>query len=263
MPIGRHLFSSSTTTYAHIKPFIQIRNLGTIHYRRDRRQLSTTASASSTMFQYNYTEAFYALHEFIIRGFEATHYYTGLPWPATIAVFTLATRAALFPLTVRQLRGNAHMALNKGEITRQNAVISELRKEGRKAEANAKLSELTQFMADNGCNPAKLFIYTLIPAPIYIMMFMGIRAMSTQPLPGFLEEGVAWLPSLSVADPYFILPTMSTVMILTSMEIARSMSPVATPALLTNLFRMAALFSFPAFAFMPSVRSIPHLSYIV
>lgn len=50
----------------------------------------------------------------------------------------------------------------------------------------------------------------LFQAPIFLSFFMSLRAMANYPIESFREGGLWWFKDLTISDPYFILPILTS-----------------------------------------------------
>lgn len=153
------------------------------------------------------------------RSLEVLHNVSGLPWSLTIVSFAVGMRVALLPLTVQQLRGTVLSNNLKPEIQARQAEVQRLRQEGDVEKSRHKLRELSSFMAQNGVNPIKMLFLALAPAPIFMTSFFALKNMASQPLASLTTEGLLWFTNLTVPDPYYLLPALSTCALLGSLEV--------------------------------------------
>ncbi len=56
-------------------------------------------------------------------------------------------------------------------------------------------------------------ILPVLQIPAFISAFMGIRAMCKLPVESMSEGGILWFQNLTIADPTYILPTISVLSI--------------------------------------------------
>jgi YidC/Oxa1 family membrane protein insertase len=140
----------------------------------------------------------------------------GLPWWLSIVVLTVIVRALLFPLTVKQVKSMRAMQELKPEMDKVRAKYTNNRQKQQE--------EMMKLYQERGVNPLGGCLPILVQMPIFIGIFYVIRefggAFGTEPSqPTFTTGGILWFKDLSAADPYFLLPIISAVTMLLSMEI--------------------------------------------
>lgn len=153
------------------------------------------------------------------RTLEVLHNMSGLPWGVTIVSFAIGMRLILFPLTVTQLKGTTISNNLKPEVQAKQAEIQRLKQEGKIESSRSKMRELSSFMSQNGINPIKMLALALAPAPIFMASFFALRNMASQPIASFATEGLLWFQNLATADPYYLLPAVSTLALMGSLEV--------------------------------------------
>ena len=112
-----------------------------------------------------------------------------------------------------------------------------------------------QFMKMNGIGVGSM-LFPMIQLPFVISTFIAIRKMCKLPVESMETGGALWFTDLTIADPYFILPTIASASILAivyrGVETGMSASNM-TPTTRAIVYGLSAI-SYPYFLFMPSVR---------
>ncbi|HZY66391.1 MAG TPA: YidC/Oxa1 family membrane protein insertase [Rubrobacteraceae bacterium] len=153
------------------------------------------------------------------------HQQLSLPWWLAIVLLTVVVRTLLFPLTVRQVRSMRAMQELRPELDKIRNKYKDNRQ--KQQEEQMKLFQERKVNPLGGCLPI------LLQMPIIIGIFYAVREFGGDPLrnippeyPSFRTGGLFWFQDLSVYDPYLILPILSAVTMLASMEITnKSMEP--------------------------------------
>ncbi|KAI9098275.1 60Kd inner membrane protein-domain-containing protein [Phlyctochytrium arcticum] len=187
---------------------------------------------------------------------EAVYVTTGLPWWATIMVTTVLIRTALLPLTLKAQRAAAKLSNISPKIKPIQAEMARLREEGDIAGSQrAAMKMQTEFKAA-GVNPLSGLL-ALLQAPVVIGFFFGLKGMAELPVPGFDTGGLAWFTDLTVQDPYFVLPVVASMTLLTVFEVGADVGTGATQfagmKTFMRLIVVASIFftsHFPAGVFM-------------
>lgn len=65
------------------------------------------------------------------------------------------------------------------------------------------------FAKQTGVNLLKFYLYNIIQIPIFIIMVFSIRKISFENS-DLAGQGIGWFKDLNEADPYLILPLVST-----------------------------------------------------
>ena len=155
------------------------------------------------------------------------HQQLGLEWWLSIVLLTALVRTVLFPLTVRQVRSMRAMQELRPELDKIRNKYKDNRQ--KQQQEQMKLFQERKVNPLGGCLPI------LLQMPIIIGIFYAVRQFGGDPLrnppvapeyPSFRDGGLLWFQDLSVYDPYLILPVLSAVTMLVSMEITnKSMEP--------------------------------------
>jgi len=76
-----------------------------------------------------------------------------------------------------------------------------------------------QFMKEKEVNPIKSLWVPLAMAPVFISFFFGLRKMANLPVESMKEGGLFWFTDLTLADPYYILPLLTSLTLFITMEL--------------------------------------------
>lgn len=79
--------------------------------------------------------------------------------------------------------------------------------------------EMMQFMKEKDFNPFKNMIVPLAQAPLFISFFMGLRGMANAPVESLRDGGLWWFTDLTVSDPTFLLPIITSATLYLTIEI--------------------------------------------
>ncbi|MPC63126.1 Mitochondrial inner membrane protein OXA1L [Portunus trituberculatus] len=79
--------------------------------------------------------------------------------------------------------------------------------------------ELVTFMKEKQLSPLRNIVVPFAQAPIFISMFIGLRRMANLPLDSLKEGGLAWFMDLTLADPYYLLPIITSCTMLATIEL--------------------------------------------
>ncbi|ODN02278.1 Mitochondrial inner membrane protein OXA1L [Orchesella cincta] len=143
----------------------------------------------------------------------------GMPWWASILTGTLIVRICLFPLVIKSQKNAARMQNNMPQLQILQAKMTEARQTG-----NALLSakygqDMVMFMKEKDISPFKSMLVPLAMAPVFISCFFGLRKMANLPVESMKLGGLFWFMDLTVPDPYYLLPLLTSVTVWITLEI--------------------------------------------
>ncbi|RUS23664.1 60Kd inner membrane protein-domain-containing protein [Jimgerdemannia flammicorona] len=150
---------------------------------------------------------------------EAVHVATGLPWWGSIVATTVIIRIAMVPLLIKVQRNNARLANINPEVQSLMAGMNEAKEKQDAAAMQQLATDFNRLFKSNECHPTKSLLFPIVQMPVMISFFMALRAMSELPVPQFKEGGLLWITDLTMKDPYYILPVVSCLSVLTIFEV--------------------------------------------
>ncbi|KAI2634042.1 hypothetical protein GGS21DRAFT_125817 [Xylaria nigripes] len=142
---------------------------------------------------------------------EHIHVYSGMPWWGSLTALALLFRAIMF---YPALTGASHMAkfqkvqatpayLDAAARLKQSQVTKD------QAAAMQAWNDMRRLRKQSGGSTWRSFVQ-LAMIPFSIGMFRVLRGMADIPVPGLENGGLAWFTDLTVRDPFFILPVLTT-----------------------------------------------------
>jgi YidC/Oxa1 family membrane protein insertase len=156
-----------------------------------------------------------------------------------IVLFTIFTRIALLPLTIKQLQSSKKMQ----EL---QPLIQELRRKYGKDQQKF-TQEMTKLYREHKANPAGGCLPILIQLPIFIGVYQAVYALATDPE---IAGSFLWLPDLSQRDPYYVLPILSIVLqLLTSLMAMPKIQDAQQKIMSQTMLIMPIVFGYVAFTF--------------
>lgn len=149
---------------------------------------------------------------------DGVQYLTDLPWWATIILVTCGIRLAIAPLLV-YVQGNS---IRLSNIQPQmQSLLKELqyaKSMGNQQEMQVSAMKVRKLLADNNASPFKSLLLPVVQMPIFLSFYFALNGLAKAPLPALTTGGVAWFPDLTAADPYYVLPILSSAMTLLVLE---------------------------------------------
>ncbi|CAB3370105.1 Hypothetical predicted protein [Cloeon dipterum] len=150
---------------------------------------------------------------------EFLHVDCALPWWGAIMTGTLVARFVMFPLVVKAQQNSAKMNNNLPQMQVLQMKMSEARQSGNQLDAARYAQELMVFMREKDISPFKNMLVPLAQAPIFISFFVGLRKMANAPVESFHTGGIFWFTDLTVCDPYYILPVITSLTLWATIEV--------------------------------------------
>ncbi|KAI1127868.1 hypothetical protein F5Y10DRAFT_241936 [Nemania abortiva] len=142
---------------------------------------------------------------------EHIYVYSGLPWWGSIAAVAFLFRAVMFIPTLRASRHQAKLQKVQGSPAYVKA-MSDMNDAAFRTKDQAAMmaarTEMRRIMQESGASQWKSMV-GLATVPFTFGMFRLLRGMAEIPVPSLETGGMAWFTDLSVADPYFIMPSIS------------------------------------------------------
>lgn len=151
---------------------------------------------------------------------ESVYVYTGLPWWASIAMVAVGLRVALLKPTLdasentvkyQKLLRNPEYAAAMEDM--KSLMITGNHMAG--AQARAKVSLMNK---EAGYSLWKNFA-PMLQLPLGYGMFRLIKGMSALPVPSFETGGILWFTDLTAADPLFIMPIVTGLVVMVGMRV--------------------------------------------
>lgn len=191
------------------------------------------SSTSSTLDTLAASPATHQLGDFAAQGFgglwpsgmvqtalEFLHVQVGLPWWLSILALTAFVRSALLPLNLSLVGNTSRMARIQPQLT----ALTDKMKRAREAEDTATLQHTTfkaqKLLKDADANPLKGLLGPLIQMPIALSFFFGIRNLCNAGLETLQYGGIAWFTDLTVPDPTWTLPILSSASMLVLLQVS-------------------------------------------
>ncbi|KAH8268757.1 hypothetical protein KR018_000983 [Drosophila ironensis] len=172
---------------------------------------------------------------------EFLHCTWDLPWWSAIAVGTLVVRTIIFPLVIVAQRNSARMNNNMPQMQMLQLKMTEARQSGNAIESARYAQEMMVFMKERGVNPLKNMVVPLAQAPLFISFFMGLRQMANTPVDSMRDGGLFWFTDLTLADPLYLLPLITSATLYLTIEIGTDSARLSAANMNTMKYVLRAL----------------------
>lgn len=153
---------------------------------------------------------------------EHLHYDLGLPWWGAIVGVAVVTRIVMaYPALIAQ------QTSHKSQELRKDPVYADLEKQfmaslaagtTQPAELMQQRLQMRHMKADKGIKGWHMAL-PFLQIPFAYGMFKLTRAMAALPVPGLETAGTLWFTDLTVADPLYVLPCVSALLMYVSMKV--------------------------------------------
>ncbi|OQR66620.1 mitochondrial inner membrane protein OXA1L-like [Tropilaelaps mercedesae] len=178
----------------------------------------------------------------------------GLPWWASIAISTLAIRLLMFPLVIKCRRNALRLNNYMPEVMALQLRMTEARIAGNYIEIEKAANDLMAFYKEKDVSPLKGFIPAFLQAsaPFFISFFFALKGMANLPMESMKVGGLSWFTDLTVPDPLYILPLLTSVTVFAALEVG------AETGVKTNqMNRLRMVLRVIPFAMFPLTMSFP------
>ncbi|MGH4137482.1 membrane protein insertase YidC [Clostridium sp.] len=134
---------------------------------------------------------------FIHSGIHTVIPIDNISYGLAIILFTIIIRVLLLPLSIKQTKSTAKMGAIQPEMKK---VQEKYKKDPQKSQ-----QEVMKLYKENGVNPMGGCLPMLVQMPILFALFAVFNTLNMK------GAGFLWMPDLTLPDPYYILPILSTV----------------------------------------------------
>jgi len=181
---------------------------------------------------------------------------SGLPWFHTIIAGTLLTRLLLLPFSIKQLRNSAALAPHQPRLLELKEELNQAYQTGDKVAVQRVALKQRRVYEESGVSMLPMLLMPFVQLPVTLGMFFGVKRLCALPLEQLHSSGVSFLPDLTVADPYYILPIASAVLMNLQLSVGASdmiaSADRTTAVHMINTFRVVSVVSIPLMGHFPS-----------
>ena len=146
---------------------------------------------------------------FVETVLEHVYIYLGTPWWASIGITVFLVRAMLFKFFMDAADFNARRRIMKPLEDPINARMAAARATNDRLALKDAWMERSVLFKNAGIVWWKPFV-PLLQLPLGFGVFRLVRGMSSLPVPGLDNGGFLWVYDLTVSDPYYVLPLVTT-----------------------------------------------------
>ncbi|SNX82130.1 related to OXA1 - cytochrome oxidase biogenesis protein, mitochondrial [Melanopsichium pennsylvanicum] len=140
--------------------------------------------------------------------FVGTH--TGLPWWGTIAFTTVALRLFIAPISISGQKNAIRLGNIQPEMKRNMDDIKHYKAAGDQMAMQKSVMATQKLLRDNKANPLRSFVPVLVQLPLMFSFFLALERIAKAGSYSFAHGGPFWTMDLTIPDPTYILPAVST-----------------------------------------------------
>lgn len=146
---------------------------------------------------------------------DAVHSFTGFNWWASIIVTTLLIRGATVPLLINQLKATTKLTLMRPHLEEIRQQMSDKAMDPMALAEGQK--QMKKLFKEYGVSPLTPLKGLFIQGPIFVSFFLAISNM-TEKVPSFKSGGAYWFLDLTTPDSLYILPILTGLTFLITVE---------------------------------------------
>lgn len=191
----------------------------------------------------------------IIRwSFELLQVSSGMPWFYTIIAGTFLWRLVILPANIMTLRNSSRLLPYTDQLQAMTAEWKSVNTSDRLALQRISLKR-QKIYEQAGARVLPSIIMPFVQIPITLGLFLAVRKMTMLPVEQLKQSGVFFLPDLTMADPYYILPILSSVAINIQMSVMKGDVNFAERPDMAHFMNYMRIFSFMTVPLMGSLPS--------
>lgn len=145
--------------------------------------------------------------------------WSGLPWLGSIVATGVLIRFAILPLFFRSADASTRISNNKHIITPVRAKMMSAAQSKNQVEIQKYRADLAKLNSELGIKSSNVFIPMVLQIPFGYGCYRVVNGMARLPVPGLAAEQFAWIKDLTVADPFFILPLLTSGFLFMSLRV--------------------------------------------
>ncbi|XP_037464097.1 mitochondrial inner membrane protein OXA1-like [Triticum dicoccoides] len=156
---------------------------------------------------------------------DTIHTFTGLNWWASIALTTVLIRTAVIPFAVSQQKSSEMIQAMQPEM---DAIRGAVDRTDPKSVLEGKY-KMTALFRNYGVTPYAPLKGLIIRSPMFMIFFFAINNM-VEKVPSLKGGGVFWFTDLTTPDPLYILPVLTSLTFLATVELNLQCGIVGHPS---------------------------------
>ncbi|XP_018351155.1 PREDICTED: mitochondrial inner membrane protein OXA1L [Trachymyrmex septentrionalis] len=188
----------------------------------------------------------------IVQNFlEFMHINLDVPWWLAIVITTMCARTLLFPLWIKaqknMIRLSNHMPMIQDFYMRSTVA----RNRGDYIESAQITTNMMNYIKTNNISFFQNIMMPLVQAPIFISFFFGLKQMANLPVESLKDGGFLWLKDLTVYDPYYIMPILTSVTMFITIELGTDGTNIHAMGAMRHVIRVLPFVALPFMMHFP------------
>ncbi|XP_078447849.1 mitochondrial inner membrane protein OXA1-like [Wolffia australiana] len=180
---------------------------------------------------------------------DAVHSFSGLNWWAAIALTTVLIRTATVPLLINGMKASTKLSLMRPHLEEIKERMQNSTDPRDIQESQKRMKELFK---QHGVTPFTPLKGLFIQGPVFISFYLAITNM-VEKVPSFKAGGALWFTDLTTADPLYMLPVLTSLSFLATVELNMQEGMEGNPmaGTMKNFSRILAFMTIPFTATFP------------
>lgn len=147
---------------------------------------------------------------------DGVHSVTGFNWWASIALTTIFIRTATIPLLINQLKATTKLTLMRPQLDKLKEEMQNTDMDPKAVVEGQK--RMQALFREYGVHPFTPLKGIFIQGPVFVSFYFAITNM-VEKVPSFKSGGISWFTDLSTPDSLYILPALTGLSFLITVEL--------------------------------------------
>ncbi|KAG5310842.1 OXA1L protein, partial [Acromyrmex insinuator] len=182
---------------------------------------------------------------------EFMHINLDMPWWLAIVITTICARSLLFPLVIKTQKNVIRLTNHMPKIQDFNIRLTEARNCGDHMQSAQIATEMMKYMKTNKISFTQNVMMPLVQAPVFISFFFALRKMANLPVESLKDGGFLWLKDLTVYDPYYIMPIITSVTMFITIELGTDGTNIYAMGVMRYVLRALPFVALPFMLHFP------------
>jgi len=188
---------------------------------------------------------------------EYLHVTIGMPWWQVVGCMTILLRIIVFPIVIKAQQNMVRMNNHQPQIQKFQVEENMANMKGDKKTAMMLNRGMAAYFKEHDCHPIKSLLPILFQGTFFTSMFFALRGMANAPVPSLTTGGLAWFTDLSISDPLFLLPIMTSSTLALQLYLgADGINTATMPAFMKKIMYVMPIMSLPFMVQFPAVLNL-------
>ncbi|MES1905907.1 MAG: Mitochondrial inner membrane protein oxa1l, partial [Paramarteilia canceri] len=173
-----------------------------------------------------------------------------MPWIISLGILSILLRSMITPFNFWQFKLSIQSRKLAPKLKYLTDEYEQALQQGATNSTMIALEKLQKFLKNNKYSPYSLFKPMIFQTPLHCSAFCFIRHLTSRKSLGMENAGILWFNDLTIADPYYILPVISSSIIAANIF-------VQTPKTVKNFQNLPLSAKIAKFSFLIPIAFIP------